>query len=202
MERNPMPESKHAQRSRATREALIAAARTLFGERGYAAVGTEEVVRAAGVTRGALYHQFRDKAELFEAVFEAVEAETTRRVAEASLDGVADALTGLRAGARAFLRLCATPEVERILLLDAPAVLGWERWREIGLRHGLGLVTAALQGAVDTGLIPPQPVGPLAHLLIGALDEGAMYVARADDPEAARAEVEALLDRLLAGLAG
>jgi AcrR family transcriptional regulator len=197
-------ESKHAQRSKATRDKLVAAARGLFGARGYAAVGTEEIVRAAGVTRGALYHQFRDKEDLFAAVFEQLEAETTARVADGALgDGApaADPLAALRLGARQFLAECAAPEVERILLLDAPAVLGWERWREIGLRHGLGLVAGALEAGMEAGVVARAPVVPLAHLVIGALDEGAMYVARAADRETARAEVEAIVDRLLDGLA-
>lgn len=193
-------ESKHAQRSHATREKLVAEARARFGARGYAHVGTEEIVRAAGVTRGALYHQFKDKEALFEAVVEALEAELTERVARAAA-GAADPLDALRAGARAFLALSAEPEIERIVLLDAPAVLGWGRWREIGLRHGLGLVTGVLQAGMDAGAIARQPVTALAHLLIGALDEGAMLIARADDREAVRAEVEAVLDRLLDGLA-
>lgn len=194
-------ESKHAQRSHATREKLVGEARARFGARGYARVGTEEIVRAAGVTRGALYHQFKDKEALFEAVVEALEAELTERVARAAA-GAPDPLDALRAGARAFLALSAEPEIERIVLLDAPAVLGWGRWREIGLRHGLGLVTGVLQAGMDAGAIARQPVTALAHLLIGALDEGAMLIARADDREAVRAEVEAVLDRLLDGLAG
>ena len=182
------------------RERLLVHARALFAERGYAAVGTEEIVRAAGVTRGALYHQFRDKEALFEAVVEEVEAETTAHVAAqaVSADGPLEAL---RAGAHAFLTICADPAVERVLLLDAPAVLGWERWREIGLRHGLGLVTGVLEAGMKSGAIARQPVSALAHLLIGALDEGAMLVARADDRRAAREEVDAVIDRLLDGLA-
>jgi len=193
-------ENKHVERSRVTRERLLAHARTLFAERGYAAVGTEEIVRAAGVTRGALYHQFRDKAALFEAVVEEVEAETTARVAQEAATATAP-LEALRAGARAFLTICGDPAVERILLLDAPAVLGWERWREIGLRHGLGLVTGVLEAGMQSGAIAPQPVTALAHLLIGALDEGAMLVARAEDRGAARRDVDAVIDRLLDGLA-
>src|SRR3954451_23312416 len=99
-------ENKHVERSRVTREKLLAHARTLFGERGYAAVGTEEIVRAAGVTRGALYHQFPGKEALFEAVVEAVETETTERVA-AQAASAGDALEALRTGGRAFLALCA-----------------------------------------------------------------------------------------------
>ena len=193
--------NKQEQRSRATRDGLLHAARALFAERGYAAVGTEEIVRAAGMTRGALYHQFRDKEQLFEAVFEQVEAETTQRIAEGALAAASDPLAALRAGSHAFLAVCAEPEIERIILLDAPAVLGWERWREIGFRHGLGLIVAVLQAGMDAGAIAPQPITPLAHLLLGAMDEGALYIARAQDPETARAEVEQIIDRLIAGLA-
>jgi len=193
--------NKHEQRSRATREALLSAARALFAERGYGAVGTEEIVRAAGVTRGALYHQFRDKEQLFEAVFEQVEAEVTQRIAESALAGATDPLAALHAGAHAFLAVCAEPEVERIALLDAPAVLGWQRWREIGFAYGLGLVAATLQAGIEAGVILAQPVTPLAHLLLGALDEGALYVARAEDRTVARAEIEGIIDRLIDGLA-
>jgi AcrR family transcriptional regulator len=193
-------ESKHATRSRATRAKLVDASRALFATRGYAAVGTEEVVRAAGVTRGALYHQFADKAALFEAVVEEVESETTQRIAEGALAAASDPLAALRAGARQFLEVCSDPEIERILLLDAPAVLGWERWREIGLRYGLGLVGGVLEAGMEAGAIARQPVEPLAHLLIGALDEGAMYVARAADRDAARDDVAGIVDRLLDSL--
>jgi AcrR family transcriptional regulator len=191
--------TKHDLRSEATREQLMAAARPLFAARGYAAVGTEEIVRAAGVTRGALYHQFRDKAELFAAVVEQLEAEVTAGVAQGAI-GAGDPLAELRAGTRMFLQACSEPEVERILLLDAPAVLGWERWREVSARHGLGLLRGALEAAMAEGLIASGPALPLAHMLMSAIDEGAMYVSRAADAEAARAEVAAVVDHLLDGL--
>jgi AcrR family transcriptional regulator len=190
--------TKHDLRSEATRRQLVTAARALFGERGYAGVGTEEIVRAAGVTRGALYHQFRDKADLFAAVAEEVEAEIAGRIAAAAAGpAAADPVEALRAGARLFLDACAEPEVERIILLDAPAVLGWEAWRDLAGRYGLGLVQLALQSAMDAGAIVPQPVVPLAHVLIGALDECALYVARAEDPPAAREQCAAIFDRIL-----
>ena len=189
-----------AQRREATRTALIAAARELFAARGYAAVGTEEIVQRAGVTRGALYHHFADKHDLFRAVYEHVERELTERiVTEIPLAG-GEPVTVLRRGAARFLDACLEPEVQRIALLDAPAVLGYEAWREIGARYGLGLIAAALQGAVDTGAIPAQPVRPLAHVLLGALDEAALYIARADDVATARREVGETLDRLLTAL--
>ena len=196
----PTARRTQEERSEATRAKLIAAARRLFAERGYAGVGTEEIVRAAGVTRGALYHHFAGKPELLEAVYREVEAEITRKIAAGALGG-SDPLEALRAGSEMFLDACLEPEVQRIVLLDAPAVLGWERWREIAADHGLGLIEAALAAAMDAGRIARQPVRPLAHVLMGALDEAAMLVARAEDTEAARAEVGATLESLLEGLA-
>jgi AcrR family transcriptional regulator len=192
--------SKHDLRSEATRRRLVTAARTLFGARGYAGVGTEEIVRAAGVTRGAMYHQFRDKAGLFAAVAEEVEAEILERVA-AGAGASADPVSELRTGVRLFLDACAEPEVERIILLDAPAVLGWEGWRDLTARYALGLVQFALQSAMEAGAIVPQPVAPLAHFLIGALDECALYVAGTENPAAAREECAVIFDRFLGGLA-
>jgi AcrR family transcriptional regulator len=190
-----------AERSAATRGALVAAARRLFAERGYAAVGTPEVAAAAGVTRGALYHQFADKADLFLAVYEQVEQEVTARIGElVAAAGARDPLAALTAGAEAFLDLCAEPEITRIALLEAPAVLGWETWRAIGLKYGLGLTEAILRGAMDAGSIAEQPTRPLAHVLLGALDEAALYVARAADPVAAREEMRAVLARIVRGL--
>jgi len=192
-----MARTKHDLRSEATRRQLVTAARALFGARGYAGVGTEEIVRAAGVTRGALYHQFRDKADLFAAVAEEVEAEVAERIAAGAAEATSDPLAGLRVGARLFLDACAEPEVERITLLDAPSVLGWEAWRDLAGRYGLGLVQFALQSAMDAGAIVPQPVVPLAHVLIGALDECALYIAGAEDPAAAREQCAAIFDRIL-----
>jgi AcrR family transcriptional regulator len=189
--------TKHDIRSEATRRLLVSAARALFGARGYTDVGTEEIVRAAGVTRGALYHQFRDKADLFAAVAEDVEAEIADRIAAGAAQAAADPVGVLRAGARLFLDACADPEVERIILLDAPAVLGWQAWRDLAGRYGLGLVQLALQSAIDAGAIVALPVDPLAHVLIGALDECALYVSGAEDPAAARQECTAIFDRIL-----
>jgi AcrR family transcriptional regulator len=190
-----------AERSEATRDALIEAARRLFAERGYADVGTEEIVRAAGVTRGALYHHFEGKRELFEAVYERIEAELAQRIVTGALGaGAAEPLAAMRAGTEMFLQASTEPEAQQIVLLDGPSVLGWDRWREIAAEHGLGLIEATLQAAIEAGAIPEQPVRPLAHILMGALDEAAMLVARAEDPELMRAEVGRTLDSLLAGL--
>jgi AcrR family transcriptional regulator len=190
-----------AERSEATRDALIEAARALFAARGYAEVGTEEIVRAAGVTRGALYHHFGGKRDLFEAVYERVEAELAERISAGALaSGTTAPLDAMRAGAEMFLRACTEPEAQRIALLDGPSVLGWDRWREIAAEHGLGLIEGTLQAAVEAGAIPEQPVRPLAHLLMGALDEAAMLVARAEDPERMRAEIGRTLDSLILAL--
>ena len=192
-----------AERSMATRAALIDTARTLFAERGYAAVGTEEIVRAAGVTRGALYHHFDGKLELFAAVYEQVESELVQGIAEAVDTADAAPLHVLHAGARAFLDACENDAaVQRIALIDAPSVLGWERWREIGLRYGLGLVRGTIEAAVQAGEIEAQPAEPLAHLLLGAIDEGALLIARANDGGETRRQVGDSLDRVLGALTG
>ena len=189
-------------RSAATKAALVDVARPLFGERGFNAVGTEAIVRAAGVTRGALYHQFGDKAELFAAVYEAIEEDIALRIGEQiAAAGTTDPIEVMTLGAEAWLDVCAEREVQQIVLLDGPAVLGWERWREIGTRYGMGLVEGVLAQAMETKSIPRQPVEPLAHVLVGALDEAAMYVARAQDQAAAGEQMRAVIGRLIAGLA-
>jgi AcrR family transcriptional regulator len=188
---------RKAEQSEATRAALVAAARKLFGKRGYANVGTEEIVRRAGVTRGALYHHFGSKRDLLEAVYEQVEADLTRKIAEGALaTGAKSPLEAMQAATEMFLDACTEREVQRIVLLDAPAVLGWESWREIAAKYGLGLIETSLQAAIDAGEIAEQPVKPLAHVLMGALDEAAMLVARSDEPQT-REEVAAALARLL-----
>src|SRR3954467_8625413 len=190
---SPQPRRTQSQRTRSTREALIAAARPLFTERGYDNVGTEEIVRAAGGTRGALYPPFGDKASLLDAVYNRIEAESTERVARIVLGSeLHSPLEAMKAGIEAFLEECAQPELRQIALHDAPAVLGWERWREIGAANGLGLIEASLFAAVEAGEIRPVPVKPTAHLLMGALDEAAMLLARDDRPEA-RMEVTEVL---------
>jgi len=180
---------------------LIAAARRLFTARGYDGVGTEEIVRAAGVTRGALYHHFGGKRELLDAAYEQLEAESTARVARIVLGSELESpLEAMKAGVEAFLDECAEPELRQIALHDAPAVLGWDRWREIGAANGLGLIEASLAAAIEAGEIRELPVKPMAHLLLGALDEAAMLVARSDGSDG-RAEVTTVLLALLESFA-
>ena len=183
----------------ATRAALVTAARSLFAERGYAGVGTEEIVQRAGVTRGALYHHFTDKEDLMRAVLHDLSRELAEASATAALKET-DQWRQILAAVDAFLDACTDPAVQRIMMTDAPSVLGWDEWREIDTQYGLGLVKASLQNAMETGLIARQPVDPLAHLFVGALDEAAMYIARATDPEAARREMGDSIERMLAGL--
>jgi AcrR family transcriptional regulator len=194
-----MPVATRPDRGEATRDALLAAARVLFAERGYAGVGTEEVVRRAGVTRGALYHYFRDKQDLFRAVFEQTEAEIMQTII-ARVEGLTDPMEELAVGVRAFLDACDDPTLMRIGVRDAPGVLGWEEWREIGNRHGLGLVTGALSWAMDEGQIARSDVRTLAHVLLAALAEASLLIASADDPRVAREDVERTLMLLLDGL--
>ena len=195
----PAPSDKRAERGEATRAKLIAAARELFADRGYAAVGTNEVVQRAGVTRGAMYHHFRDKKDLFRAVHDQAEQDLVTATAS-HLQGADNPWDGLVAGLRAFFDACNDPSLRQIALVDAPAVLGWQEWRAMGRDYGFALLSAALRHAMDEGVLRRTDVTNLAHLLIAALSEAALMLANADDPEAARPEVEAALLVLLEGL--
>ncbi len=189
----------NAERSAATRGMLIEVARRLFTERGYVDVGTEEIVREARVTRGALYHHFSDKRDLFRAVHEQVEQDMVGAITEA-MAGIEDPIELLVAANRRFLDLCTDPNWTRIPLIDAPSVLGWAEWRATDMRYGLGLATMALTAAMDSGALRRAPVRPLAHLLLAAMGEAGLMIAKADDPEAERAEVEPTLVGLIEGL--
>jgi AcrR family transcriptional regulator len=187
------------ERSRSTRAALLASARGLFAERGFAGTNRDDISTGAGVTRGALYHHFATKEAVFRAVVEELEEELVARVV-AGAEGVSDPGEQLRAGCLAFLDACGDPAVRRIVLLDAPAVLGWETWREIDAQYGLALVRGGLEAAMAAGRLTPAPVDALAHTLLGALNEAAVVVANAQDPTAARAEMAEVLDLLLSRL--
>ena len=187
-----------AERSEATRTRLLAVARRLFAARGYAVTSVDELVRRAGVTKGALYHHFADKQAIFRAVFE----ETERQLVVAAAAGARgrDALARFRAGCLAFLEASLDRGVQRIVLHDGPAVLGWEAWREIDWRYGLGLIEAGLKQAMADGGVTKRPTKALAHLLFGALCESALLIARAPKPRQAFAQVRRELDGLLAAL--
>ncbi|HTZ25970.1 MAG TPA: TetR/AcrR family transcriptional regulator [Streptosporangiaceae bacterium] len=197
----PRARRTQADRSAATRDALVAAARRLFSGQGFAEVPADAIVAEAGVTRGALYHQFADKTALFSAALEAVEADIARRLADdVAAAGISDPVDALRHAVGTWLEICVEPEIHRIALIDGPSVLGWGRWREVCQQHVFGLVQALLAQGIEAGRIRPQPAAPLAHVLMGACDEAALYVAEAADRAQARAEMLAVLDQIIAGV--
>jgi AcrR family transcriptional regulator len=186
-------------RGAATRERVLAAARVLFGERGYEATSIESVLEASGVARGALYHHFQSKAELFDAVLAEVLIEIAERTA-ASAAGSSDPLDGLRAGSHAWLLMALDPAIQHIALLDPTTAVGWARWREQDQAHSLGGLRATVVRLADEGRVPHAQAELLAHVLLAALNEAALFVAYAEDQRAAveiaRATVDTLLDRL------
>lgn len=195
-----MPERRtQAERREATRSLLLDAGRSLFATRGYDAVGTEELVEQAGVTRGALYHHFDGKRGLFAAVFESVEQELIESFPVEKLIGD-DPFAALHAGIGEFLELSLDHELQQITLLDAPAVLGWEQWHEVQTRYGLGLIRAGVGAAIDAGQLRDLPADELAGALLGALIEAALYVSRSSDQDAALERMRTVLGALLDGL--
>ena len=182
-------------RGRATRQQLVTTATELFGLRGYEATSIEAVLEQAGVSRGSLYHHFASKEALFEAVVETVETSVGNATITAWADaGDPDPVAGLRAGCLTWIRLAGEPTVRRILLLDAPAVLGWRRWREVEEQHALGGIKTVLQAVADEGRLPPPLVDSFSHMLLATINELALMIALADDVPAAQASAEAAID--------
>jgi AcrR family transcriptional regulator len=195
--------SRRAEHVQDTQAAVLQAARELFAAKGYAGTGTEEIVARARVTRGALYHHFRDKAGLFRAVMQAVAADLAERLVTQQLSratGAVSAWDQLREGFQAFLDACTGSDFQRIVLVDGPAVLGHGAWTDLVEQHGLGLLRALLRRAIDDGQIDPLPLDPLARLLAALIGEASLYIAQAADPARARREAGAALDRILSGL--
>lgn len=195
-----MPRTQ-AERSAATQRALLAAGRRLWGKRGYVEVGTPEIAEAAGVTRGAMYHQYADKAALFRAVIEALDLEIIERL-EASV-AAAEPKTpaeALHVAADAWLNIASEPETRQLMLLDAPGVLGWREYRELSQRNALGATEELLSAAIDAGQLRAQPLRPLATVILGALDEAAIYLAGAKDSDREQASVRAVVHDLIEGL--
>lgn len=189
------------ERSAATRDALISAARKLWGQRGYAEVGTPEIATEAGVTRGAMYHQFADKATLFRDVVEAVEKDVMTRLAmSVAASGATSPTDMIRAAVDGWLDVSGDPEVRQLVLLDAPAVLGWAGFRDVAQRYSLGMTEQLITEAIKAGQLADLPVRPTATVLIGALDEAAMAIAMADDRERAHREVRQVLRHLIDGM--
>ncbi|WP_239308544.1 MULTISPECIES: TetR/AcrR family transcriptional regulator [unclassified Frankia] len=189
----------------ATREVLLAAARHRFGTQGYAATGTEEIVADARVTRGALYHHFRDKADLFSAVMEQVALEVAEQLVTTELkratdEPATDAWEQLRTGFQSFLDICTDSDFQRIVLVDGPAVLGHDAWDVLVERYGYRLLAEWLNKAIDEGRIDPLPIAPLTRVLAAVLSEASLLIGRASEPATARREAGEVLDRLLVGL--
>jgi AcrR family transcriptional regulator len=197
--------SRRAEHVTDTRRALVAAARTLFAERGYAATGTEDIVGAARVTRGALYHHFRDKADLFRTVMAECAQEMAERLVEQETlraqAGHGDAWQLLRTGFQSFLDACTDPDFQRIVLVEGPAVLGHSAWDALVEEHGYVLLAEALTESIRDGRIEDLPVRPLTRMLASLISEASLYIARAQDHDTARREAGLVLDRLLIGLA-
>jgi AcrR family transcriptional regulator len=193
-----MADGGRAQQKEQTRRTLLRESRRLFATRGYGAVGLTEIAGAAGVTKGGLYHHFDGKTALFRAVLEQVQQEVAERVAAAA-EAHDDPWLQLTTGCEAFLTAGTDPEVRRIMLVDGPAVLGWNEWRamdEAGAAQHLGDALATL---VEQGVIAAQPIAPLTHLLSGAMNEAALWVAATADAENL-ADTRAALARMLEAL--
>jgi AcrR family transcriptional regulator len=188
-----------AERTESTRGKLVATARRLFAEKGFAATSTEDILEAASVSRGAMYHHFASKTELFQATFEAVEDDLTAQVLMAAADEV-DPIRQLERGFDAFLRQCRNAEVQRIVMLDGPTVLGWDTWHELDERYAFGSIKGVLTVAAEQGRIEADSVDPLAHLLLGAVMQAGMVVARSKDPDAAQLAMTTNFAKMLAAL--
>lgn len=180
-----------------TRRALLDSARALFAEKGYQNTSLDDVANAARVTKGALYHHFAGKKELFEAVVRELEDEVLARAGESALS-TTDAWEAFMTGVDRYLDACLEGDVQRILLLDAPTVLGWEQMREIGC--GIDLTKKGLARAIKAHEVKDQPVEPLAHIIVGAIIEAALYIAKAEDSTAAREEMGRTIRRMLEGI--
>jgi AcrR family transcriptional regulator len=188
--------NRNVARGEATRGQLIGIATRMFAERGYEDTSIEAVLREAGVSRGSLYHHFASKEALFEAVAEEVETSVGAQTLAAA-NGSAGPVEALRAGFVAWIRLAGDPVVRRILLIDGPSVLGWERWRAMEEQHALGLIRAVLKIIADEGKTRPELVGTLSHVLLASVNEVALLVARSDDREAAMQAGADAIDELL-----
>jgi AcrR family transcriptional regulator len=191
--------SRKEEYAEATRAALVLVARSLFAERGFATVSVDEIVQGARVTKGALYHHFDDKQALFRAVLETIEREIADRMRAAALQE-SHPWEQIRTACQAYLDACLERDVQRIVVLDAPSVLGWHTWCEIDRRHGLGVLQERFEAALDARLIDAQPLEPLALLVLGALNTGGRVIADAKQSGVARKQVGATIDRLLSGL--
>lgn len=189
-----------AERSESTRAEILKVARDLFASDGFNDTPLDLVAERAGVTKGALYHHFKNKRDLFQAVFESLEEELCTRVIIAAGEAGPDAIASMRAGVEEFMQTALDPAIRRIVLIEGPTVLGWEKWKEIDERYGFALVKGSLEAAMAAGALEERPVDPLARLFLAALSEAALQAARADDVEAALGEMTATVMTIIDGL--
>jgi AcrR family transcriptional regulator len=194
-----MQGTRRAEYAEETRAALVAAARELFTEKGYAHTGTEEIIQQARASRGAMYHHFASKEDLFRAVLEHVENEFITRLVERGAPG-RDEWDEVCKGCQLFLDVALEPAIQRIMLVDGPSVLGWAEWRKVEEQYGFGLLRGHLRRAMDEGLIDEQPIDALTHVIAGALNEAASLIAHAGDRDQARVDAGDAVERLLEGL--
>jgi AcrR family transcriptional regulator len=192
--------NKNVERGQATREHLVDIATRLFAEHGYEGTSIRMVLAEAVVSRGSLYHHFPGKDALFWAVLEGVATRVGAQLADAERDAP-DPVAALRAGCLAWIRLAGDQVVRQIGLIDAPAVLGWQRWRELDEQGSLGWIREAIAYAAEAGRIERPHVDAFAHIVMAAINEVALMIAREDDPAAAllsgESAVAEFLDRLL-----
>lgn len=194
------PRNKKVEQGEITRGVLIDVATRLFTEHGFQGTATEDIVRAADVTRGALYHHFASKEHLLRAVFESLEEKIAERIIVAGSPGT-DPLDQTRRGIAEFLDACLEPSFSRICLIEAMSVLGWETWSEVDEQYTYGLLREGLASSMRAGLLEDRPVDVIAHIFLGAITHAALAIARAEDPAHARKAFGAEIDRLLDGLA-
>lgn len=195
------PQPRRAEHASDTRTALIASARRLFAAQGYDGTGTEQIVADARVTRGALYHHFRDKADLFRAVMAEAAGSVAQRLIDEQLASESPSpLAEVRSGVAAFLDVCMDGDFQRIVLVDGPRVLGSDAWEELVERYGRGILEEWLNRCMEAGELAAVPVRALARLLIAMLTEASLAIARSADSAQTRAELGIVLDRLLTGL--
>jgi AcrR family transcriptional regulator len=189
-------QSRRLEYSESTRQALVDSAVELFTKRGYASTSLDEVAKRARVTKGALYHHFSGKQALFEAAFDAVETLVMARLAEIVV-GPGDPWERAMNGVRQYIKICLDPSYQRIVVHEAPVVMGWERWREAEDHFSFSIVRSSIQALVESGVIDDMPVEVASRLLFGALTAGAAVIARAENPKKASAEVAATVVRML-----
>jgi AcrR family transcriptional regulator len=188
-----------AERRAGTVRGIEEAARKLFANRGFADTTIDDIAARAGVAKGAVYHHFSSKEEIFTRVVEAIQAELASAQIPAVSSRPRDPLDMISAGVLRYLQAICEPEIKRILLIDGPAVIGWQKWRDIDMRYFGALTKAALASALGDK-VPPREIEPLAHLLMGAIMEAALVCATAEHPRKLAKELSAGIRALLGGL--